>query len=402
MPIPGPSYGWQQRFIDSKGVVKWGDYLYCYIETDETHIKIMKAPCYTTADPDPSYTIPGDEELEKFADAADVTIAAVVREHKFIGANGKIYLWDGLGRVIIFDIATMAIERTDDYDFNITEIACDSDAYYIGRSGVQTEGEDYYYEETQPPDEEMARVYRIPLSGDITVYVGYWASTPLDKIFHEHYVEYIYINGDKMYVSCGYNSPAGDPPPAGWEVYTGPLRWISQIDIATMTRITRSGGFQMGPPLSGFSDMVFDDNYLYVVPDGSGIFRFPLTGAMSYDQYWSVTGLISWLQGNGLLYYDGKIYISTYGHMYIIDCATEVKTDLGGTYNVTLYHAATDGTTIWYDWSYFTVLAGTSTASPTYAAYKLFRWIYVAPPGTIVHSFPWWKHFQMCKVKEVV
>ena len=381
MPIPGPSYGWRQSFIDSKGVVKWGDYLYCYIETDETHIKIMKAPCYTTADPYPSYTVPGDEELEKFANAADVTIAAVVREHKFIGANGKIYLWDGLRRVIIFDIATMAIQRTDDYDFDITDITCDDDAYYIGRNGVQTESDDNYSDETQPADSEMARVYRVPLSGSTTVYVGYWNASPPYRCFHEHYVEYIYVNGGKMYISCGYNPSSGEPH-ASWDT-NGPWRWISQIDIATMAREDRCVEFELYMPLCGFSDMVFDDTYLYTTPNGSGIFRFPLTGGLSWT-YFMAAGAISWEDGNGLMYHDGNVYISCSGHVYVLNCTTWAMIDFGATWDVTLYHAVTDGTTIWYDWNYFTILSSTPIDWPTYSANKLFRWMYVARPGNAI------------------
>jgi hypothetical protein len=366
--------------VASEGIVRWDDNLYAAAYVDATHTKIYRTPAYTT------------EEGDAMEVVEEITIEASYANWNetwgFIGAGGKIYLWDGARRVVTFDIATMAIETTDDYAFDITTIACDADAYYIGENG------------TADPNVPL-HVHRIPLTGSATEYTGDVSSEDaLYWYYREHFVEYIYCAAGRVYISCGSN--LGDTPELAY-------RHLAEIDPSTMTFVCRTtltfvSSTSAGFATVGITDLVSDGTYVYILVFGYKLYKYAVGTLGSYlFMVNSGTGAVS-LKPDGLMYYDAHIYRSVvygkvYGNrlVYVYACS-----DLSGASNLsysTLYHAVCDGTWLWQDLvqtdAEYRSLART-TFPPTAESYSetLFRWT----GEDVVHSLPWWKFFRMCKV----
>jgi len=362
---------WWQQFKDSKGVVKYGDYLYSYIETDTTHVKIQKTPLMdTTPDGNPTYKIAGDEPFEL---DSEVTIAAVVKPFKFIGAGGKIYLWDGRSTVITFDIATMTVTATHTYAFTITDITCDDAAYYIGQHGDV---------DTETP----MQVHRITTAGVQTTYTGSLdAREPHDyycRHYDEHYADFLYAAGGKLFVSCGSDK---------WDTSPSTIRWLIEIDVTTMTQDCRSANYDIGstPGIThGFSDFVTDGTSLFALWLGGMIWKFTIgtmirTAAVGGDSY----GI--WSNGHGMVYTGDGYILRTYGSLFTstvakYSVATLAKTALGTTYGAMgFYHAVSDGSYVWFYWSAFSILCNTPVAYPTYPYLKVFNWAFESEGNAI-------------------
>lgn len=351
--------------VDSEGIVKWGDNLYTFIAVDETHTKIYRTP---------AYSVEGCDAMEV---AERVTVDASVANWGeawgFLGAGGKIYLWDGARRVITFDIAAMAVEATDDYEFDIAAIACDADAYYLGQSG------------TISPNVPL-HVHRIPLTGAATEYEGQVANENC-QFYHEHFVDYIYCAAGKVYLSCGSN-PAGSSP------FTD--RHLTEIDPSTMAYACRSNlNFASGPSdQHGITDLVTDGTSVYALLFGYYLYKYTV-GTLGDYSYRVNVGAVGY-RPDGLMYYSAHVYRSVGGTVYVYECS-----DLSGTSNEsdeTLYGAVCDGTWIWQDWLRWGYRSLTRTEFPPVAESENLPLFFWSGEDVVVYSFPWVGRFQLSRV----
>jgi hypothetical protein len=328
----------------SQGIVKWGTNLYCYASVDWdpwTTTTIYRAP---------TYTVGGDEAMEA---VQRVNIAATVADGRFIGGGGKIYLWDGTRsprRVITFDIATMAITKTDDYGFDITDISCDEEAYYISQNG-------------DAATNEPLHVHRVPISGATTTYDGTLSED--GYAVHEHYAEYIRVLSGKILLSCSAN-PAGTSP---WT-----LGQVSEIGISTMTRTSFAPLFYYAPAAIyyGFSDWVTDGTYAYGLYGGNSIRKFTLGAIGTYLSEAGSSHTSLYTSGHGMLYMDGVLYRTIVNNILTYNIADLTHTTALS--NSTLYHAIQDGTHLWQDWRFEKSLSRSTLPSFTVDE-KLFEWI---------------------------
>jgi hypothetical protein len=334
-----------KSYLYSQGIVKWGTNLYCYTNVD------WDPWTTTTIYRTPTYTVGGDEAMEA---VQRVTITATVGDGKFVGGGGKLYLWDSVRtprRVITFDCATMAVTKTDDYGFDITDIDCDDDAYYISQNGDAT-------------TDEPLHVHRVTIAGAVTTYDGVLSTD--GYAVHEHYAEYIRVIGGKILLSCSAN-PAGSSP---WT-----YGQVSEITIATMTRNSVATLFNYGPSsiYFGFSDWVTDGTYAYGLFGGNGLRKFTL-GAI--DTYVAESGshLVSvYTSGHGMLYLDGIVYRTITDNIIAYNAGTLAHTITAST--STLYRSVQDGTHMWQDWRWFERVLSRSTLPSFAVDEKLFEWI---------------------------
>ena len=300
-----------------------------------------------------------------------MTIAAVVKDFKFIGAGGKLYLWDGASTVITFDIATMGVSATNTYGFTITDIACDDTAYYIGQNGDAN---------TDTP----MQVHRISIAGEQTTYTGNidWTEPRYYYRLHgsEHYVDFLYATGGKLFISCGGNAPDSSP-------YT--VRWLTEVNTVTMTRDCRMSGDTSSAPstIHGFSDFVTDGTYLYALLYASWITKFTIGTMVQIAQNSGNIG--PWNLGYGMVYTQDGYILRTRGNrgystVEKYHCTNLAKTNLGQTYGgMGFYHAVSDGSTIWFDWYAFDILSATTVSYPIYPGYKLFSWEFSSSENAI-------------------
>jgi hypothetical protein len=368
---------WAQNAIGGEGVVKWGDNVYCYQTVDATHIKIIRASTVTTAS-EPTHFIYGDEALER---AEIVLIEAAVADWEFIGGGGKIYMWDGLRRVVTFDIATMAVTKVDDYDFDITDMCCDEDAYYISRNGV--------IDTCEPgvPGEPL-HVYRVPITGDTTVYDGD-VSEPYYNCYetHEHLVEYIYAAEGKLFISCG-----------GGYTY----RWLTEVDTSTMAKDCRQDGDVTSAPgyLVGYFDFVTDGTYIYAQRYEGSITKFAI-GTLVIVATATGGTWIDYTDGYGMLYSGGYIYQGRApGDVDVYLCSNMSRTTLTAWDNMGFYRAVTDGIIVYYSGWNHEVLCTTRLPSPLYRYDYIFVWAWM--PDDHALDFPYAGRFTPGRVKEVV
>jgi hypothetical protein len=369
---------WSQSIVEGKGVVKNGDNLYCYQTVDATHVRIIRTIAYTTAPAPPTYHILGDEAMER---AEVVLIEAAVADWGFVGGGGKIYLWDGLRRVVTFDCATMAVTKVDDYEFDISAFCCDDGAYYIGQNGIGG------YCNPPSPGPNPLYVYRVPITGDTTIYTGDTNGEYYECVTtHEHYVEHMYAAGGKLFISCG-------------GLYTD--RWLTEIDITTMTKDCRQVGEVTSAPgyLVGYFDFVTDGTYLYAQTYDGTIRKFTI-GTLAIVATATGGTWIDYRGGFGMLYSDGHIYQGRAPrHVDIYTCSTMARSTSTAWDLMGFYRAITDGTIVWYSGWDATALCTTRLPSPLYRYDYLFVWAWI--PEDHVCSFPWIGHFQMSKVNEV-